>query len=222
MAVLWGSEAELYGRLGFEVCGIQLVIPLASFDLSHDSSQRRAGNLSIQEGWTPALFARLQARSGGLEYRDEDRGWVSAHPHVQWFWTGTASNPRAYVAFGKGIDLQLCVHEWGGPADELAAILALIRSRQPGAALLASPHILEQAGLAERLIGDAAVQPLCMARLLDARRVLQSYHGGMEPPSEEFLLARLFFGAGGADSGDASGASERFPLPLWFWGLDGA
>src|SRR6202035_1554244 len=50
LTVLWGSEHELYGKLGFTPCGKQVRVPL--------SAMRGSGaTQKIQTGWNPAIFS---------------------------------------------------------------------------------------------------------------------------------------------------------------------
>ncbi|MCM2321725.1 MAG: GNAT family N-acetyltransferase [Oligoflexia bacterium] len=160
LAVLWGSEHELYRRMGFELCGIQTTLPLWQLQLPSDAP--RPGR-----GWVPGLWERLKRRGSGLQYGEKDRSWLEAHANVQWYWLGEPSKPTAYAALGRGIDLGGLVHEWGGDPEALRSLLSAVRAEVPGAALLGSPRLFEKF----RLVCSPGTpvpeeQFLCMARFM--------------------------------------------------------
>jgi GNAT superfamily N-acetyltransferase len=142
--MLWGSEHDLYRRIGFELSGAQVRVPLEALEFPRPA----LGNLV--RGWTPALFAMIQARGTGLTLRNEDKGWYTSHKHVEWFWTGSVERPAAYAAVGRGIDLQNLVHEFGGEPAALTVLLAKLAAERPGLSLLASPAMLARSGLKTR------------------------------------------------------------------------
>jgi hypothetical protein len=181
----------------------------------------------------------FRKRENGLALQSSDRQWLSAHKNVQWYWSGSAERPGAYAAIGRGIDLQNIVHEWGGNAAELRALLGAIHRDHPEAVLLGPPALLRKYGFET---GSAAPEFLALVRILDPARVFQSYHPltpftaksledgweiniqGISIPSfSESELARFFFGPGSPSMGSMGGSdTPLFPLPLWIWGLDSA
>jgi GNAT superfamily N-acetyltransferase len=213
LALLWGSEHSLYQRLGFELCGEQARVPLASLRRYGKFPELEAGS-----GWSPSLFKCLEGRPGGIRLRRADRIWMRAHRNVSWRWLGDPRAPRAYAAVGRGIDLQGLVHEWGGEREALAELLARLEAETPGLQLLGGPGLFNQYGIQ---FDESRIEYLCMARVLDPRAVLAAYRPGIGrdalarvPASGDRLVARMFFGPGARDS-------EICPLPLWVWGLDG-
>ncbi|MCM2276885.1 MAG: GNAT family N-acetyltransferase [Oligoflexia bacterium] len=217
LVALWGSEHDLYRKLGFELCGIQRTLPLRGLELPvvPDSETR--------QGWTPALWQLLRERPLGLALEEQDRGWVEAHRNTRWYWRGEASRPTAYAALGKGIDLAGLVHEFGGQPDELRKLLAGIRREHPDAALLGHSSLIPFAGNS-----DGSHEYLCMARFMDLsndpERVFRAFLPDARYPApltaEGPELVRRLFGGPGMPAPE--GAEGRLPLPLWFWGLDGA
>jgi hypothetical protein len=174
----------------------------------------------------------MKNRSGGLQLSDADERWMSAHRSVEWFWIGDGQNCDAYVAIGRGIDLNGIVHEWGGNPQALRALLAWLKATRPGLILLGAPWILAQFGID---VKQAKPEYLCLARVFDPERIVKAFY-----PASDFkaiaeeagfkisgkqgsgLLsvpdaARLVFGPHVEDDG-----AKRLsvPIPLWIWGLD--
>ncbi len=164
---LWGSEHSLYQRLGFELYGAQVMLPLDSMSISESPAA------NVQVGWDRLIFRKLRERVGGLVLADSDERWIAAHRSVEWFWTGDRQQCDAYVAVGRGIDLQGIVHEWGGDVTALRSLLAWLREQRPGLNLLGAPWILSKYGIE---FGQATPEFLCLARMLD--------------PESEFTAAR--------------------------------
>lgn len=228
LCLLWGSNHELYRRLDFELCGIQVVSPLSNLDLSTSTVE------TIKRGWNFFLFQRLKQREQGLALGDQDLSWYSLHKNVEWFWTGPQEYPTAYAAYGRGIDLKNMVHEWGGNPEDLKHILAVILEKYPDAQILGSPLQFEKNQFSYDL---AQAQYLCMAKVLDAPKIIQAYSPGkkIEVTSSESEMSICFDGfvADHLKPKDLSvalfgpevlhdGWKSTLPLPFWIWGLDSA
>ena len=231
IALLWGSEHSLYKKLGFELCGKQMDIPLAELSLPLPGPFPNP----VLTGWNLGIFDLLKKRPQGLAIVPSDLPWIESHKNIAWYWTGDAASPRAYAGFGKGIDLQNRVHEWGGDPTDLKKILAHILAQNPGASLLGSPELIRDAGFQV----NAPVDFLCMARVIDPVRVFNSYYakaslyGALNPEGwkltlsgpeweaqlSEGAIAQLFFGP---NSPNEESLKNYFPLPLWIWGIDAA
>ncbi len=226
---LWGSEHSLYQQLGFELCGYQMRIPLSQIEYPSKPSKE------LKLGWHSKIFDLMKLRKSGLNLKESDRKWLEAHKNVQWFYTEHLDQPLAYVAFQRGIDLQLLVHEWGGPIDEVLGIFEKIYKLNLGAMLLISPDQVNSMGISAAHIQK---ESLCLAKILDPSSILSSYypqfpiqcsyqdkrweiHCGLDQFSHltERKLTKLFFGS--PEKGNLVTPS-LFPLPLWFWGLDTA
>lgn len=231
---LWGSEYSLYRRLGFELCGAQVMIPLDSISFAE------APAINVQVGWDRAIFRRMRERSGGLALSDSDERWLSAHRSVEWFWTGDGQNCGAYVAIGRGIDLRNIVHEWGGDREALRALLAWLKEQRPELTLLGAPWILSQYGIDAR---QAKPEFLCLARVLDPERIVKAFYPGSDfratLEGDGFRItgkegtgllnfpdtARLVFGphledTASSEQGSSGAKRLAVPIPLWIWGLD--
>lgn len=235
LAVLWGSEHSLYQRMGFELCGEQVRVPLAAAFAKLKIDPHSLGSTPMGRGWKPELFDILKKRPGGLALRASDERWISAHKNVQWYWNGEGSTPRAYAAIGRGMDLHGLVHEWGGEKKALMELLAQISVEHPEASLLGAPQMVRPLGLA---FDPQSVEFLCMARVLNPVAVFSAFNPMIPCTAEssdegwklimgdlwlttlsEGELTRVFFGPGSPGGGRGDGV---LPLPLWIWGLDGA
>jgi GNAT superfamily N-acetyltransferase len=223
---LWGSEHSLYRKLGFELCGGQLRVPLSGLRLPEVSAQ-----VHHHVGWDDSIFELMRRRPRGLALAPGDLNLIRAHRNVEWHWLGEPGRPIAYAAVGRGIDLHGLVHEWGGGMQALNSLLACIRSRHGGAELLGSPELFD----AYRVpYAPERLEYLCMARVAAPERILRSLLPDVSCEAQcdpatgqwrvnlaggEFFakpedLAPVLFGP--------ESVSESLPVPLWLWGLDSA
>ncbi len=176
---LWGSDPAFYARLGFEHKGSQVQIPLASLEekaAPFAADLRSSQEWVFHEGWSASLGELLlQARQEGLRLQEADLKWVAAHQGIQWHWAASSKAPKtavAYAAYGKGIDLQGFVHEWGGDPQAILGLLQKITALNPGALLLTNPVLFEKFWVKFKFFGTASVdegiprEPLCLARIL--------------------------------------------------------
>jgi predicted N-acetyltransferase YhbS len=160
--VLWGSEHSLYQRLGFELMGVQRRISLSSVK----TDAAALSGLRLGKGWTDSLWPAIESfRFLGLEISPQDRAWFASHPNVDWRWVSSpAGKILAYAAIGRGIDLPNIVHEWGGDARVLKALLATIAVDYPYGDLLVPSKDLTPSTLD---LPAGIEESLCMARALD-------------------------------------------------------
>ncbi len=168
LVVLWGSEHKMYQRLGFELCGRQVRVPI------REIVQEAAMGGELGRGWVPAIWDRLRCRKTGLLLEDGDLVWMREHRGTQWYWSGSRENPSAYAAVGRGIDLPGMVHEWGGSDTRtMRALFAQIARESPDAEVLGSPWLMSEAGLVQRSL---PIENLCLARVIDpsAKKLLES------------------------------------------------
>ena len=231
MLLLWGSEHALYSRLGFELTGIQVQVPISQLSLDPKTDSD-----SIRSGWNHELFQHLRKRSHGLALEPTDEIWFSEHKNVKWLWT---KDFQAYLAYGRGIDLQGIVHEWGGENNALLRLLSTIHKENPEAKLLAPPLLLDQYGFS---FDENTAEYLCMVRILEPDKIFSAYWPGTafsaqkESPQNkqggwrvtiekqvfssltEGELVRFFFGPEQLFKLN----TQRLPVPFWIWGLDAA
>jgi GNAT superfamily N-acetyltransferase len=159
VVLLWGSEHSLYRRLGFELCGEQILIPLDQIPIAEKPATL------VCSGWDESIFHAMKQREGGLILNDKDLKWIVAQRSVQWFWTRNGQDCDAYIAIGRGIDLQGFVHEWGGDPKALHRLLHWLKKETPELTLLGSSQILRRFQIDPHL---GKVESLCLARVLDS------------------------------------------------------
>lgn len=229
---LWGSEHSMYRRLGFELCGDQVRVPLV-----HLSSSVGTESFEVREGWNASTWSLLKQREEGLLLEDADLAWFEKHRNVQWLSAWKQGKIQAYAALGRGIDLHHLVHEWGGNQNALNALLDFISSKDPEAQLLGHPLDVEKRFKVE-LTREGVEEFLCMARILNPEKIIETVMGDVplqvkklggveerwliqvegEPVQnlKSAELARYLFGP----RNSAHFQGSQIPLPLWFWGLD--
>jgi hypothetical protein len=161
LSFLWGSEHALYQRLGFELCGEQLRVPLRNLELLKTTDS--ADQDTVYRGWVPELYNLIQKRPGGLLLKKSDQVWFEAHKNIEWFYCKSGQQLKAYSAYGRGIDLQGIVHEWGGSKDSLGRILKQILQSNPEAQILGPPSIIDDFVISE---GSSIREYLCMGKIL--------------------------------------------------------
>jgi hypothetical protein len=222
VAFLWGSEHALYQRLGFELCGSQILVPLLNI---------KAPEYPCHTGWNPSLMKLLEKRAGGMELRAEDFRWITAHRGVRWVWSSTPSGePLAYAAIGRGIDLSGIIHEWGGEKNALLALFSSLKKTDPELKILGSRRILESYGIS---CAGLTQENLCLAKVMDPSQVIHwadpEFETPIDPENDGFRLG----GPSGVWLSERDWARELFgtqkapsvlpnllPVPLWIWGLD--
>lgn len=155
LLLLWGSEHEMYGRLGFKLSGTQARTPLAL--LPSRQITMRAG-----KGWTPEILKRMKMRNGGVVLADSDARWIADHRNVEWRWISHASGlVLAYLAYGRGIDMTGLIHEWGGDSPALEELFSFALQEWPQAELLGEPRELKKRGW---IFDQTIHENLCLAR----------------------------------------------------------
>ena len=196
LCLLWGSEHSLYAKLGFELCGQQVRVPLVEFATLAKPSE-------IRWGLDRALFEAIKKRPNGLHLENSDFRWFSAHKNVIWISSWANSRCMAYVAINRGIDLQNIVHEWGGEVSELKKLLGYVSAQAPNSEVLCAPSDATSFGAQ----ATSDVEFLALAKFLDPVLVSRSF--GM--PGEK------------SDTELFSSPQKAFStFPLWIWGLDAA
>lgn len=233
---LWGSDHSLYRKLGFELCGYQVTTPLLTVSEYAQENNLLDGiesRANVQYGWDPSLMRFFLDRRDGLAIAPHDEKWIAAHENVQWFWIEEDFQIKAYAAFGKGIDLNGYVHEWGGESKKLFELLEWIHQRNPGALLLGHPKTFEDLQIP---YNREHLEFLCMAKVNNPRKILETALPGsnvrvghsskgytiqIDSSQSKFIapseISRYLFGPYPYEHLDLE---SHLPLPLWFWGLD--
>jgi hypothetical protein len=229
LILLWGTDYSLYSRHGFEFFGQQVQVPLKSLPPVSSFS------LSIHQGWNPGLFPWIQKRSEGLILDQKDLKWFESHKNTDWFWTGNAEKPDAYVAMNRGIDLANLIHEWGGSIDQIKEIFYRIREVHPEAKVLANPRHMKSLGID---YNQVPIEFLGMAKIVDPAKLLSAHYPHISVSSQvkqgKWFLefgASTFQGLSSSDlvrllleapGDDIRTGGSLLPLSLWVWGLDAA
>ncbi len=171
--LLWSSEHEFYKRLGFEPFGEEIRLPIQFVPLP--STYRLVKRLSpeslaekVHLGWSPRIFDLRQASQVGLSLESCDRKWYQAHENVEWFYTGSSEKLSAYAAFGRGIDLNGVIHEWGGELNSLLEIFHTIRKMNKNSIVLGSAALMRKLGIPSSL---GYREPLCLAKILTSNSI---------------------------------------------------
>lgn len=151
--LLWGSEHDFYKKFGFELAGEQFQAPLSELEELPENKIPR-----VKRGWNPKIFDILSTSKNGIALSEQDRGWISDHQTVNWFYH---EEPFAFVAFERGLDLPNIIHEFGGDPQSLKEVLAYVLSLDGNAHVLGSLAQLSELGFSEE---DCLEEYLCLAR----------------------------------------------------------
>lgn len=212
-AFLWGSEHRLYRRQGFELCGEQVRVPLKNIEfIDVDDS------VNVKQGWSPDLMKVLQKREGGLVVSNSDEAWLSSHKNVNWYFTTNHGEVEAYLAVGRGIDLEGLIHEWGGRRESLIRLLNIVRRSNPHLELLGSPALFRRY---EIRFDPTTVEFLCMAKVFEPSKLFSAFRplGTFDFSfMDELSIVRVLLGPVSV----LNIQNGFLPLPVWIWGLDGA
>jgi GNAT superfamily N-acetyltransferase len=163
--LLWGGEAtSLYARKGFDLFGRQLRIPLQEWVTTHPRSFPQSPLLPLSCGWIDTLRPFFADRRSGLRLGSEDLRILPRHRNVIWYWNGTPDAPEAFAALGRGIDLPLMIHEWGGKREALHSLLTQISQKVPGAQILGNEQRFNEYQI--QLTPNTQIDPLCLLKTI--------------------------------------------------------
>jgi predicted N-acetyltransferase YhbS len=136
--VLWSDKQEFYQRFGFAPAGRQLVYALAELAPPDGS----VGGKLIQ-GWdwssVRAIYQRHQRRVDRAEDYWTAIRRVRSCTRVQWI--SESGEVLAYLGFDRGHDLRGVIHEWGGEAPALHALVHATLKSRPDLCWLTHPSI---------------------------------------------------------------------------------
>jgi GNAT superfamily N-acetyltransferase len=164
--ILWGQDSSLYRRLGFEPLGRQIRAPL---DPLVALEERAPAILRLEEGFTSEVFAAMaesRRSRGGVALSSAEADEVLLYRNTRWARVLDAEGVlRGYGAFGKGIDLGLQLHEWGGSPEAIRMIGRWAHALDPRAEIMGTQAQLEE--IYSELPGESVVESLCLARVFD-------------------------------------------------------
>ena len=152
--ILWGSEHQFYGKLGFNLQGKQIRIPLSRLSIN----PVHAKSSLIQTGVNSKIIHSLISEKIGVSLSSNDSKWIEAHQTIQWY---SISEPFAFVAFQRGMDLHHLIHEMGGDRKSMDSLLFHIAMRDPMAEVLGKQEQLQKMGIDSKL---GIEEHLCLAR----------------------------------------------------------
>jgi predicted N-acetyltransferase YhbS len=159
--LLWGSEHEFYGKLGFHLSGKQGRAKVS--DLSVGSKMNLVPEVHVD--LTEPIFQLLQKEPTGIKLSEKDRAWVFEHKTIQWL---SLKDPVAFVAYDRGMDLKHIVHEFGGNFAGVERLLYQIYSQDSAVEVLGTPENLKKLGFDETHI---VREFLCLARPRNEKEV---------------------------------------------------
>jgi GNAT superfamily N-acetyltransferase len=137
-AFLWGSEHSLYGKLGFELSGDQLRIPVSLFASEPPPKP--------ESGFNPEIIRLISSRKDGLVIDHLGVQVLPQHRNVQWRWI-RQGNDFAFAGFNRGIDLSGIVHEWGGDLKLLRQLFSALWVENKELQIFMHPSHLNEYGL---------------------------------------------------------------------------
>lgn len=158
--LLWGSEHEFYGKLGFELRGVQTRVVLSEEDLTSLPEAKINETTNVSNKILTVLLASSNKK--GIRLTSMDSPWIKSHKTIRWF---ECESPWAYVAFERGLDLHHIVHEMGGDPIGIKCILKKILEKDPEAQMIATRSDLGPLQLQDSVMID---EFLCLARPKDS------------------------------------------------------
>ena len=226
---LWGAEDSLYRKLGFELCGAQVRVPILSLGVD-----RVFESDLVTSGWDAEIFRLMRNRLSGLVLQEEDRTWVEGHKNVDWFSLKENNICIAYAAVGRGIDLAGIVHEWGGTQEGIRKIFRYLQDLHPTLEVLGAPIDLRALGFN---LTNLNKEFLCRVKIVDATALLKAYDLSSRVSAQKIEngwlisqgtqisqyftdceLTQFLLGSPSRSSNESR--NELIPLSFWFWGLD--
>ena len=231
---LWGSEHTMYQRLGFELCGEQSRIALNHLGLE---TAIETPLRSVHKGWNPQIFDLQKRRRHGLALFAHDHAWMSEHGNTEWWTLQAQGRVTAYLGYGRGMDMQGIVHEWGGDAGDLQLLLKKFHLERPHSELLCNDALLRESGFTAK---PTDLEYLCLGKVIQPSLFLSAYGRGHQArcqfvddhwqitlqfhPTHTLTqreMSKFFFGP--EQYSEFARLQDSWePLPLWFWGLDAA
>jgi GNAT superfamily N-acetyltransferase len=173
LALLWADDPGFYARRGWREAGSEAVFVVEAGDLQRLPTAPGATVRALAPDDHGALHRLYSLHVSRVDRTPAETRALLSCPGVDTLVLERGRDIAAYACLGRGKDLEGCVHEWGGAADD---VLALVREHGERAARRGDdrPRYLMTPATARALharlqtLGVAGVQGvLGMARLLD-------------------------------------------------------
>lgn len=135
--ILWSDKEEFYSKLGFFPLGQQLIYFLASLESAPEVSGKAT------RGWNLAQVSNLYNMHVVRSERTQEY-WKSLERITscdRYQWVDDTGAVKAYLGFNRGKDMQNVIHEWGGEADFLHALVSEVLRTHPNLMWLTHPDL---------------------------------------------------------------------------------
>lgn len=213
LALLWADDAGFYGERGYRAIGAELdyVVPAELAPHLPDASGARPAR-STDLDCVHRLYLEHEER---VERTEAETRALLSSPGIEHLVLERDGDPVAYTCLGRGTDLRDVVHEWGGAAsDVLALVRGHLEARLAAGVdddlfLMAPPTAAGRFAELDRLGAPCVRGVLAQAKALD-------------PFGLEALLARLAPEVGCTVEERAAGPRFRLRGPRGLAELDAA
>lgn len=140
-ALLWSETPEYYTQYGFEPRGAQLLLPLQI--VSGDLAGLKPAPGKLAQGWTMSAVRPLHGRHPSRIERSDDlwgeQARITSCTRLEW--RAPDGAVAAYMGIGRGKDMAGVIHEWGGSAAGLLAMLQALLPHAPELLWLTHPRL---------------------------------------------------------------------------------
>ncbi len=214
MAMLWSEVDGFYEKHGFHYAGCESRFLVNSVDLARVSP-------------CLARWSQPEDTHSLIKIRTEDacamgRPFAEASvlfnlPLSRTLVANRGESIEAYITYGKGLDFEGAICEWGGDAQLVASLVkTLTQLLHLEAVLILGPRWHDEYRRVFSGMGSSEeVADLGMFAILNSSAMIQAVDPGQElglPTDPEQLLYRLI--------GRPSTPERRSVLPFYVWGLD--
>ena len=218
VCALWSQAPGFYERLGFVCAGREIIHTATREGMPEpeDSSRVRPA----RQADLPALrVIHNQEPSLTIRTAHEWDTWLGL-PETSFFVLEHQGGISSYGVLGKGLDLQGCVHEWGGPEHLLPLLLGgmLAQCGRDELYVMSPPWKRAASELMNALGAEATTGYLGMLRITDPASFCQdlgTHHIDEETILQHASLVTQLFGCG-----EEKADGMRTPLPFYLFGLD--
>lgn len=127
--LLWADEPGFYERRGYSPIGTEIDAVITAADLPALPDPTRVREARPEDA--PRLHELYMEHEARLERSVDESLAMLATPGMQTLVRTRDGGPVAYACVGRGADLGNVVHEWGGGANDVLALLRAHLERRP-------------------------------------------------------------------------------------------